>query len=453
MGLRKFLQKRRMWKLETLADFWFVANWMEQQRQAGNQDEALATYYVAMTNNIRNNIPKYLAHLDQLEKRTGGVLTGEEAAENAGLTAPSDTLLAMLIREGEKLKAELDTLSKQGTTAVVNFWKSTLSQPANYVAFITRLVQKFGNFEIIAMSMPGTGEVIIRDDVQQSLANLYRINTQHIRMMEMINSIHRNWHANPPKAGWGFFKEEAKMSDLARLMFVEYMMQADPKRVAAAREKARVAGRRFHKYRFWRPAETVRQMAAVKYDQQRRPKPLRKYVDISVDQAAPPICADMQRLEWAMKEVFNNAIGATSQMIVTPDGLVAKPLDKHREFRTHPIQVKVETYETGGFMSKQQMVRLTIADSGVGIPDHDVPHVIKWAYSTRRKNSDETSQQTAAALTGEEQELIIGGKGIGLPFSRATVRDHGGELNLVSVEGQGTTVTFDLPAPTPYTAM
>lgn len=439
-----------MWKLETLADFWFVANWMEEQRQAGKTDAALARYYVAMTNNIRGNIPKYLAHLDQLEKRTAGVLTGEEAAENASLTNPGDTLLAMLIREGEKLKEELDALSKQGETAVVNFWKTTLGQPANYVAFITRLVQKFGNFEIIAMSMPGTGSVIIRDDVQQSLASLFSINTQHIRMMELINSIHRNWHENPPKPGWGFFKPQAKMSDLARLMFIEYMMQADPKRVAAAREKARVSGRRFHKYRFWRPAETVRQMAAVQYDRQRRPKPLRKYVDIQVDQAAPIICADIQRLEWAMKEVFNNAIGATSQMIVTPDGLVAKPLDKHREFRTHPIHVKVETYAAG---KKKSMVRLTIADSGVGIADEDQPHVVKWAYSTRRKNSDETSQQTAAALTGEEQELIIGGKGIGLPFSRATVRDHGGELSINSVDGQGTTVTFDLPAPTPFTIL
>ncbi len=68
-------------------------------------------------------------------------------------------------------------------------------------------------------------------------------------------------------------------------------------------------------------------------------------------------------------------------------------------------------------------VRVTIADTGAGIPAHILPHIFDPFYTTRPE-----------------------GLGIGLYSSRNTIEEHGGRIEVESRLGQGTTFTVWLPA-------
>jgi signal transduction histidine kinase len=73
-------------------------------------------------------------------------------------------------------------------------------------------------------------------------------------------------------------------------------------------------------------------------------------------------------------------------------------------------------------------VRLTVADSGIGIPREELKFVFKPFFRSRKKYSEDR-----------------GGSGLGLSIVRELVRLHAGRVGIQSVEGEGTTVTIDLP--------
>jgi two-component system OmpR family sensor kinase len=71
---------------------------------------------------------------------------------------------------------------------------------------------------------------------------------------------------------------------------------------------------------------------------------------------------------------------------------------------------------------------LAVADTGIGIDPKDQPHVFERFYRSERA-----------------QEMDPGGTGLGLAIAQWIVDDHGGELDLRSTPGQGTTATIRLP--------
>ena len=70
-------------------------------------------------------------------------------------------------------------------------------------------------------------------------------------------------------------------------------------------------------------------------------------------------------------------------------------------------------------------VRFEIADTGCGIPATVLPRIFEPFFTTK---------------------AIGKGSGQGLAIARSVVRNHGGELEVASVVGQGTTFTIGLPA-------
>ena len=74
-------------------------------------------------------------------------------------------------------------------------------------------------------------------------------------------------------------------------------------------------------------------------------------------------------------------------------------------------------------------VRVAVRDHGLGIPADQQSHVFERFFRVER---------------GEGAE--IAGTGLGLALAREIVRAHGGEIRLESVEGEGSTFSFDLPA-------
>jgi two-component system phosphate regulon sensor histidine kinase PhoR len=74
------------------------------------------------------------------------------------------------------------------------------------------------------------------------------------------------------------------------------------------------------------------------------------------------------------------------------------------------------------------VVRVTVADTGVGIPRLDLPRVTERFYRVDKARSRE-----------------LGGTGLGLAIVKHLVLAHGGELTIDSEFGQGTSVSFTLP--------
>jgi len=75
-------------------------------------------------------------------------------------------------------------------------------------------------------------------------------------------------------------------------------------------------------------------------------------------------------------------------------------------------------------------VWLEVADTGIGIPAEDLPHV--WSELARGSNA-----------------RGISGSGLGLPLVKVVIERHGGRVSVRSREGEGTAVRIELPVKHP----
>ncbi len=75
-----------------------------------------------------------------------------------------------------------------------------------------------------------------------------------------------------------------------------------------------------------------------------------------------------------------------------------------------------------------ERLRVEIVDEGIGISDTDQEHIFDMFW--RASN---------------EQTQAVAGKGIGLGLAKEIVEGHGGHIQLKSAQGEGTTISFDVP--------
>lgn len=111
---------------------------------------------------------------------------------------------------------------------------------------------------------------------------------------------------------------------------------------------------------------------------------------------------DRDRLERAITNVVGNAVKFTP-----PGGTVTLSLSR--------------TADGHG-------VRLSCEDTGMGIPAKEIDSL----FTSFTRASNAADQQ-------------IPGTGLGLVIVRTIVEQHGGTVELRSIEGEGTTVTIDVP--------
>ncbi len=72
-------------------------------------------------------------------------------------------------------------------------------------------------------------------------------------------------------------------------------------------------------------------------------------------------------------------------------------------------------------------IRVDVSDSGIGIPETDLPRIFERFYRVDKSRSQE-----------------LGGTGLGLSIVKHIVQAHGGEVSVRSVLGQGSTFSFTL---------
>jgi two-component system sensor histidine kinase SenX3 len=81
-----------------------------------------------------------------------------------------------------------------------------------------------------------------------------------------------------------------------------------------------------------------------------------------------------------------------------------------------------------GINSKEDLVEFTVTDQGVGIPEKDLERIFERFYRVDPARSRET-----------------GGTGLGLSIVKHVASNHGGDISVWSLEGQGSTFTLRLP--------
>jgi PAS domain S-box-containing protein len=78
--------------------------------------------------------------------------------------------------------------------------------------------------------------------------------------------------------------------------------------------------------------------------------------------------------------------------------------------------------------AEEDVIRVSIADQGAGIPEDELPRVFDRFWQSKRTNRS--------------------GAGLGLTIARGIVRAHAGRIWIESKQGEGTTVHFTLPRAT-----
>jgi len=121
---------------------------------------------------------------------------------------------------------------------------------------------------------------------------------------------------------------------------------------------------------------------------------------LKVPPKAPKVRGDKQRLSVLISNLIGNAVKYTPQK-----GWVQVTLD-----------------------CDEQFLRISVADSGVGIGPEDVPHVFEKFYRANNPSVQE-----------------LPGTGLGLAIAREVARMHGGDIRLESELGRGSTFTVELP--------
>ena len=105
--------------------------------------------------------------------------------------------------------------------------------------------------------------------------------------------------------------------------------------------------------------------------------------------------------------------------------LVTILIDNAIKYSDEGSSVKVSVEETGG------QAYLTVSDNGRGIPEDALPRVFDRFYRADKARSRD-----------------MGGTGLGLAIAKWIVDSHDGDIEIDSREGEGTTVSIELPSAT-----
>ena len=123
-------------------------------------------------------------------------------------------------------------------------------------------------------------------------------------------------------------------------------------------------------------------------------------LNLELEWRLPRINGDRARIEQVLMNIMSNALK------YTPDG----------------GRIDVSSGSSGG------NIWVKIEDTGVGIPQDDLERVFDRFYRVDKARTRES-----------------GGTGLGLSIAKEIITKHGGDINIESAQGEGTSVTITLP--------
>ena len=97
-------------------------------------------------------------------------------------------------------------------------------------------------------------------------------------------------------------------------------------------------------------------------------------------------------------------------------------IDNAIKYTDNGGSVKISAEELKNFVS------VKVSDNGIGIPEKDIPRIFERFYCVDKTRSRKS-----------------GGTGLGLSIIKHIVEEHGGQVSVESILGQGSTFTFTLP--------
>jgi two-component system phosphate regulon sensor histidine kinase PhoR len=150
----------------------------------------------------------------------------------------------------------------------------------------------------------------------------------------------------------------------------------------------------------------------------------RIHLSTAIPEELPPVLGDRDRLVQILVNLVDNAIKYTPEGgIVTVTARMA-PAGAHVGRSAEELSPQLP-----GISAPPQVVELVVTDTGIGIPQKDLPRLTERFYRVDKARSRE-----------------LGGTGLGLVIVKHLVAAHGGTLSIESKVGEGTQVRVTLPA-------
>jgi len=142
-------------------------------------------------------------------------------------------------------------------------------------------------------------------------------------------------------------------------------------------------------------------------------------LELTVAEDVPPVPVDPEKIRGVLLNLVRNAVEALPERgTVSIDAHYVRALRRVRPLGSTRHQRRVGELVN----ALEGALELTIADDGVGIAPEGLTRLFIPFYTTKDR-----------------------GNGLGLPVCERIVREHGGELEVQSTEGQGTRFTLRLP--------
>ncbi|MFP4662241.1 MAG: sensor histidine kinase [Halanaerobiales bacterium] len=149
---------------------------------------------------------------------------------------------------------------------------------------------------------------------------------------------------------------------------------------------------------------------------------------------------EINKINFYTDELLDEIIQET-EMIVDRINVYSKRIDSaqlyaDRELLKQMLRIFVDNsikYTPSGgnielnVIDNQDTIKFVIKDTGIGIPEEDIPHVFERFYRVDKSRSDKK------------------GTGLGLSIARWIIKQHDGEVRVESSPGEGTKVTVSIP--------
>jgi len=173
-------------------------------------------------------------------------------------------------------------------------------------------------------------------------------------------------------------------------------------------------------FRVGRTIDDLLELSRIESDDEarREPVPVRLFVEQAVERVRP--VADRQDISVEVDEPAARLVvaGDRRQLVSATYNLLENAVKYSDAGST--IQVRART--------DGRRIDIAVQDHGIGIPRRDLERVFERFYRVDRARSRET-----------------GGTGLGLAIVRHVASNHAGEVEVESVEGEGSTFTLHLP--------